>query len=301
MSLQNYIKKTLAKGSQDLEIKQRLIICRESPVRLFLALLVICFITSCTFLSDKQYVQQNPQYRGVRRIAVFLQRWPVYLKLSGQNDLDADFIKKTTQFLGPWEPAGNRNPRALDVQDIDERLMAEVLLDALEKKGYHPFMAQALLAGDSASVATMMAQYQALDSGVDAFLFCFYAPSLFLSHPLTGGSAPTNKAYSLREIVQLVNPGGEGVMWAGPRAAMAPENSISHAFIYLSLTMFKARDGKPLWQVASAQTGGKTRPWVPLCPPGPTDKDYWADPRIIQNLMVDNLRCRLRHVLPNAF
>ncbi len=286
--------------NQDLKLKHPTVIGPGRLARLFLALSLLCCLTSCTFLSDKQYVQENSQYQGVRRIAVFLQRWPVYLKLSGQNELDADFIKKTTHFLGPWDPAGQTNPRALDVQDINDPLMGEVLMEALEQKGYQPFLAQAL-SSDSASVETMMAQYQALDSRVDAFLFCFYSPTLYLSHPPTGHLALMNKAYSLNEIVQLVSPGSGGVMWAGPRAAMAPKNSISHAFIYLSLSMFKALDWKPLCQVASSQASGRTRPWIPLCPPGPTDEDYWADPAIIQNLMINNLRCRLRHLLPNAF
>ncbi len=89
-------------------------------------------------------MQQNPHYRGVQRVVVFLQRWPGYLQLSAQSELGAGFIKKTTHFLGPWEPAGNLNPRALDVQDIDDTLMGEVVLEALKSKGYQPFLSQAL-------------------------------------------------------------------------------------------------------------------------------------------------------------
>ncbi len=235
----------------------------------------------------------------MRRIAVFLQRWPTNSELSGQSDLDADFIKKTTHFLGPWKPAGQRGQRALDVQDIDDRLMGEVLMGALIEKGYHPFLAQALSNG-SASVEDIMARYQALDPEIDAFLFCFYAPTVFLSHPLAGPEPLTNRADSLEGIVQLLSPGSRGIIWAGPRAAMAPKNSISHAFIYLSLTMFKALDWKPLLQVAGSQSGGRTRTWVALCPPGPTEEDYWADPEIIRDLMVNNLRCRLHHLIPFA-
>jgi hypothetical protein len=258
-------------------------------------------LSACTFLSDRQYVQQNPQYRGIRRIVVFLQRWPVYLQLSGLGTMDGDFIKKTTYFQGPWEPAGNKNLRALDIQDIDDTLMGEVLLEALEKKGYQPFLAQALPASARVSVETMMAQYQVMDSGVDAFLFCFYAPTLFLSHPQASTLTSSNRAYSLQEITQLLSPGSGGVIWAGPRAALAPKNSISHAFIYISMTMFKALDWHVLWELAGSQAGGRTRPWIPQCPPGPTDQDYWADPGIIQILMVDNLKCRLRHLIPIAF
>jgi len=286
-----------------LEPRPSTIINPRRLVRLYLALAGLLLIAPCTFLSDRQYVQQNPHYRGVHRVVVFLQRWPGYLQLSAQSELGAGFIKKTTHFLGPWEPAGNLNPRALDVQDIDDTLMGEVVLEALKSKGYQPFLSQALPAAPAApaSVAILMAQYQALDPGVDAFLFCFYAPTLFLSHPPASPQAVSNRAYSLQEIVQLLSPGRRGVTWAGPRAALAPENSLSHAFIYLSLTMFKALDWQTLWQVADSQAGGKVRPWIPLCPPGPTDQDYWADPGIIQALMVKNLKCRLRHLIPNAF
>jgi hypothetical protein len=223
--------------------------------------------------------------------------------LSNQSDLSADFIKKGTHFLGPWEPAANINPRALDVKDIDDTLMGEILLEVLESKGYQPFLAQALAgAGPApASAATLMAQYQAMDSGADAFLFCFYAPTLFLSHPPAGAPAPAPRGYSVLEAMDLLEPGSQGVIWAGPRAALAPKNSISHGFIYVSMTVFKALDWHLLWEVAGSQAGGRTRPWIPQCPPGPTDQDYWADAGIIQTLMVNNLRCRLRHLIPNAF
>jgi hypothetical protein len=197
---------------------------------------------------------------------------------------------------------GNINPRALDVQDIDDSLMGEIILEALQRKGYQPFLAEVGPVGATpATVETMMAQYQAMDSGVDAFLFCFYAPTIFLSHPPDRHLALSNRAYSLQEIQALLGPGNQGVIWAGPRAALAPKNSISHAFIYVSMTMVKALDWHLLWEVAGSQAGGRNRPWIPQCPPGPTDQDYWADPRIIQTLMVSNIKCRLRHLIPNAF
>ncbi len=290
-------------GLKNLEMRHSTINNLWRLARVYLSLAGFLLIASCTFLSDRQYVQQNPQYRGIRRIAVFLQRWPADSQLPGHRDLGDDFIKKTTHFLGPWEPGGNKNPRALDIQDIDDTLMGQVLLEALESKGYQPFLAQALPGptAAAASVATMMAQYQAMDSGVDAFLFCFYAPTLFLSHPPAGPPASSKRAYRLQEIVHLVSPGSGGVTWAGPRAALAPKNSISHAFIYVSMTMFKALDWQMLWEVADSQAGGRNRPWIPQCPPGPTDQDYWADPGIIQTLMVNNIKCRLRHLIPNAF
>jgi hypothetical protein len=76
---------------------------------------------------------------------------------------------------------------------------------------------------------------------------------------------------------------------------------MSHAFIYLSLTIFKASNSDTLMSVANSQMGGKVRPWVPQCLPAPTDDDYWASPGVIQNLMVDNLKCRLSRLIPDAF
>jgi hypothetical protein len=275
----------------------------KSLAHLFLAVTVLTVISSCIQLSDRQYVQDNPQYRGIKRVVVFLQRWPAYLQLSGQSDLSEDFIKKNTHFLGPWEPAASLNPRALDIKDIDDTLMGEVLLEALASKGYQPFLAEALpgLAAAPASVSTMMAQYQAMDSGVDAFLFCFYAPTVYLSYSPAGQAAPQNRSFSLLEVADLADSGSLGVTWAGPRAALAPKNSISHGFIYISITVFKALDWQMLWEVAGSKAGGRTRPWIPQCPPGPTDRNYWADSGIIQTLMVNNLKCRLRHLIPNAF
>jgi hypothetical protein len=76
---------------------------------------------------------------------------------------------------------------------------------------------------------------------------------------------------------------------------------MSHAFIYLSMTFFKALDWQMLLAEADSQVGGKIRPWIPRCPPPPSDKDYLADPGIIRELMVNNLKCRLRHQIPYAF
>ena len=271
--------------------------------RCLVGILTCSLLSSCTFLSDRDYVKQYAPFQGVHRITVFLQRWPVYLQLPEQSTQDANFIKQTTHFLGPWEPAGNINPRALDVQNIDDALMGRVLLEALTRKGYQPFLAQTLpdAPNPPISVELMMAQYQALDPGWMPFYSASIPPPCSFLIPWPTLRSPTNRPFSLQEVVSLVNPGSQGLIWAGPRAALDPKNSISHAFIYLSLTMFKALDWRPLLQVAGSLSGGRSRAWVPQCPPGPTDEDYWADPAIIQNLMVDNLKCRLRHLLPTAF
>jgi hypothetical protein len=34
-------------------------------------------LAACTPMSNRPYVERYPEYRGVNRVAVFLQRWPV--------------------------------------------------------------------------------------------------------------------------------------------------------------------------------------------------------------------------------
>ena len=75
---------------------------------------------------------------------------------------------------------------------------------------------------------------------------------------------------------------------------------MNHAFIYLSMTMFKALNWQTLMAAADSQITGKIRPWIPRCPPGPTDMDYRADAKIVQELMVDNVTCRLRLQIPDS-
>ncbi|MBI4642867.1 MAG: hypothetical protein HY743_03860 [Deltaproteobacteria bacterium] len=241
-------------------------------------------------------------YRGIRRVAIFLQRWPTYRRLPSQTDLGEDFIKKGTPFFGPWEPASRNNSRALNVQDIDDCLMGEIFKKILQEKGYTPFLEEIMpLPTRRLPVEEIMARGQALNRQVDAFLFCFYAPMVFLSHSRDATGIGQKRSYALQEIIQALSPGGSSVIWAGPRAAQAPKGSISHAFIYISMTMFKAYDWQPLWEVADSQTGGKLRVNLVQCPPGPTDKNYGADAAIIQRLMIDNLTCRLHHLIPDAF
>ncbi len=96
------------------------------------------------------------------------------------------------------------------------------------------------------------------------------------------------RSYGLQELIGILNPGAGYVLWAGPRAAQAPANAISHAFIYVSLTMFQTQNWKPLWEVADSQVGGHMRLKLAQCPPGPTDQSYPADAAIIQRLMADN-------------
>jgi len=274
----------------------------RSRKNLYQLLVLLLILPSCSFLSNRDYVQAHSAYHGTRRIVIFIQRWPFYLQRPEQNDLGADFIKTKTLFYGSFEPAAHINPRAIDIQDIDDHLIGEVLVTVLKKKGYKPFIADIRpLASGAETVAMIMARYQALDLQVDAFLFCSYSPTLFLSHAQLTPQDRGTRSYGLEEIIQILQPGSRMAIWAGPRAAMAPPNSISHAFIYLSLTLFKALNWQPLWEVADSQVGGKVRPRLPECLPAPTDRNYEADAGIIQRLMVQNLECRLRHIIPYSF
>ncbi len=267
-----------------------------------MAILVCFLVPACTFLSNREYVERYPMYRGIRRVAIFLQRWPNYRRLPNQIDLGEDFIRKGTSFFGPWEPASRNDPRALNVQDIDDCLMGEILEDILKEKGYTPMLEGIIpLPARRLTVEEIMARGQALNRQVDAFLFCFYAPMIFLSHSQDANGISQDKFYGLQEIIQALSPGGSSVIWAGPRAAQATHGSISHAFIYISMTMFKAYDWQPLWEAADSMTGGRLMVNLTRCPPGPTEKNYWADAAIIQRLMIDNLSCRLHHLIPDAF
>ena len=267
-----------------------------------LALGGVLLLSSCTLLSNQSYVRQYPEYRGIKRVAVFVQRWPAYLQLPNQNDPGADFIKKSTLFTGPWQPAGLINPRAVDIQDIDDNVAATLLIQVLTEKGYQPFLSGVLpLQPGPITVEEIMAKCEAINRGVDAILFCFYSPTVFCAEAMATPKDHQKRSYSLQEIIEILNPGGNYVTWAGPRAAQAPPNSISHAFIFVSLTLFKVLDWRPLWEVADSQIGGRMRVKLAQCPPASTDQNYPADAGIIQRLMCSNLTCRLRHLIPDAF
>jgi hypothetical protein len=270
-----------------------------------LGLLVVgslLLLPSCTFLSNRDYALQYPQYQGLKRIAVFVQRWPVNQQLPNQNDLGADFIKKSTLFTGPWQPAGSINPRAVDIRDIDDEVAATLLTQVLTEKGYEPFLSGVFPAQPGLiTVGEIMAKCQAVDSWVDACLFCFYSPVVFCAEAQATPADQRQRSYGLQELIGILNPGATQVIWAGPRAAQAPPNSISHAFIYVSLTMFKALDWRPLWEIADSQIGGRMRVNLAQCPPASSDQNYPADAAIIQRLMSKNLACRLRHLIPDAF
>jgi hypothetical protein len=266
-----------------------------------LALGAVFLLSSCTLLSNQSYIRQYPEYRGIKRVAVFVQRWPAYLQLPNQNDPGADFIKKSTLFTGPWQPAGLINPRAVDIQDIDDNVAATLLMQVLTQKGYQPFLSGVLpLQPGPITVGEIMAKCEAINPGSMPSCSVFIPPPFFAEAAATPKDHQ-KRSYGLSEIIEILNPGGHYVTWAGPRAAQAPPNSISHAFIFVSLTMFKALDWRPLWEVADSQIGGRMRVKLATCPPASTDQNYPADAGIIQRLMCSNLTCRLRHLIPDAF
>ncbi len=277
--------------------------CRLAPLTklLLLASWILC-LPSCVFFHDAEYYRTAERLRGTSRVAVFIQRWPCYLQLNQQTGMGDEFIKPHTLFYGPWEPDGNLSPRAVDVQDIDDCLMEEILVHELKRKGYQPEVA-AIGPGPATgiTVAQIMARYQAINPEVKAFLFCFYSPTVYLADagltPAEHGCRP----FSLLEVIGILNPGGRWVMWAGKRAALAPPRSISHAYIYVSLSLFSAWKWQPLWMTADSRVGGTVRPFLVECPPEPTKKAYRADAAIISRIMYDNLKCRLGHLIPSAF
>jgi hypothetical protein len=271
-------------------------------LKIFLMLGVFLPLSSCTFLSNQSYIQQYPQYRGIKRVAIFMQRWPAYLQLPNQDNLGADFIKKSTLFTGPWQPVGFMNSRAVDIQDINDDLVASLLIRVLTEKGYQPFLSGVLpLQPGPVTVGEIMARCEAINRDIDAILFCFYSPTVFCAKAQATPKDHQKQSYSLQEMIEILNPGGNYVTWAGPSAAQAPPNSISHAFIFVSLTLFKVRDWQPLWEVADSQIGSRMRVKLAQCPPASTDQNYPADAGIIQRLMCNNLTCRLRHLIPDAF
>jgi hypothetical protein len=220
-------------------------------------------LPSCTSLSNRNYLQKFAPFQGIHRVAVFLQHWPVYLQKPGRNNLGEDFIKPKTIFFGPWQPAAQINPRGVDIQDIDDCLMGEILVNMLESKGYQVFLVEMPLGADSATVGMLMAQYQAINPPVEAFLFCYYAPTLFFSKASATPKDHTRRSYSLPEVVEMHRPGTDSIIWVGKRRPNSPIGSMSHAFIYLSMAIFKTAN----WQTLMAEADSQ-RSWLRYAPPG---------------------------------
>jgi len=266
-----------------------------------MVLLAGVLLSGCVNLSNREDIEKYAPFKNVQQIAVFIQPWPVYLQKPGQNHLGEDFIKSETIFSGPWEQAAPIPPRAIDIQDLDVGLMSGIIIEILEKKGYQVFLANSPAAGKNDTIAELMVQYQQNHSPVDAFLFCYFAPTLFVSHAQEVPKGHNKRSQSLSEIISSLSPENDSIIWVGQRDQNSPSNSISHAFIYCAMTIFNAATGQPIMLQADSRVGGSVRPWIPQCPPAPTNKNYPASSKIIKNLMIDNLKCRLKHEIPFAF
>lgn len=264
-------------------------------------ILTWALLPACVNLSNRDDLKRYVPFQNVQRLAVFIQHWPVYLQKPGRNDLGENFIKPQTVFFGPWQRAAQITPRAVDIADIDDGLMGELLVRILEKKGYQVFLATLPMAGADDTVQRLMARYQESYPPVDAFIFCYYAPTLFVSHTQEVPQDHAKRSYSLTEIVSGLSPGKDSVIWVGQRDRNSPVNSMSHAFIYWAMTIFNASTGQTIMAQADSRIGGQVRPWIPRCPPAPTNQDYPASPEIIRDLMLDNFECRLRREIPYAF
>ena len=269
--------------------------------RCFKVLLAGVLLSGCVNLSNREDLQKYAPFKNVQQIAVFIQHWPVYLQKPGQNYLGEDFIKSDTIFYGPWEQAAQIPPRAIDLQDLDTGLMSGVIAGILEQKGYQVFLANPPLAGKNETIDSLMVHYQETHSPVDAFFFCYFAPTLFVSQAQEVSKGHAKRSYSLNEIISSLSPAHDSIIWVGQRDQNSPVNSMSHAFIYWAMTIFDAATRKPIMLQADSRVGGPVRPWIPQCPPAPTDKNYPASSKIIKNLMIDNLKCRLKHEIPFAF
>jgi hypothetical protein len=233
-------------------------------------------------------------------VGIVLERWPHFKAHPDQNSLGSDFIRDRTPFFGPWQPAQNIDPHALDVADVTDADVARTLIEALRARGYEANLISLPLDPEAAiTVQEFLEKYGSPEQGVDGWLFCYYAPTLFVTDKQFLPAGAQKRSIGLTELAQVMGREGN-LSWAGKRRAQAPTQTISHAFIYLSMSLFKAQDGPPVWMVADSRVGGRIRPTVTECPPGPTDGDYPADAAMIRRIMLSNLRCRLWHLLPDA-
>ncbi len=261
----------------------------------------ILLLPACVGLSNREDLKKYAPLVGVQSMAVFIQHWPMYLEKPGRHFLGEDFIKSQTVFRGPWQRASQIPSRAVDIQDIDSVEIGNIVIRILEAKGYAVSLADLPMEDNQETVERIMAQYQENHPAVDAFLFCYFAPTLFVSHAREAPSGHSQQSYSLEEMVATLSPGTDAVIWVGQRDQNSPSNSISHAFIYWAMTIFKAATGKPIMMQADSRLGGPVHPWIPRCPPASIDKNYPASVKVIRNLMIDNLACRLRNQIPFAF
>ncbi len=261
---------------------------------------LLAVAVGCTGMSNRPYTRSAPEYRGLTRVAVLLRHWPAYRQLPGQPRLDNDFITGDTPFFGGLEPRKEPEPRAVDVAGLEEEV-ADTVLNALRRRGYEPVLLSAeALAPAGMPVSEFLARQRLLTPEVDACLLGFYGPTLYVSRPERAPVGAQFRSYTLEEVVRHLTPGRGRLLWAGPAAPQAPPQSISHAVIHLSLTLFRVADGRPVWQAAGSRVAGHPKGIVVNCPPFPSREDYWTGPEVIRRLMLDNLACRLHFLLPDA-
>lgn len=261
---------------------------------------LLALAVGCAGMSNRPYTKSAPGYRGLMRVAVLVRHWPAHRQLPGQPHLDSDFITANTPFFAGLEPKKEPEPRAVAVAGLDEEV-ADTVLSALRHRGYEPVLLNAeALAPSEVPVAEFLARQRLLTPEVDAYLLGFYGPTLYVSRPEQAPVGAHFRSYTLEEIARHLNPGRGLLLWAGPASPQAPPLSISHAVIHLALTLFRATDGKPVWQVAGSQVAGHPAGIVANCPPFPSRENYWTGTEVIRRLMLENLACRLHFLLPDA-
>lgn len=267
---------------------------------LFLLSASVSLVAACVMFSNRQLTQDLAAAQGVVRVGVVLQRWPHFLAKEGQKTLGEDFITLQTIFHGPWQPAKPVNPLAMDVAEVTDADMAHILQLALLKRGYEPLLVSDLPeAAAPRTVREVMARQEEAYPELDGFLFCYYAPTLFVASPELLPPGAGERSLSLWELAGKAGCRGN-LIWSGKRLGQAPPHTMVHAFIYVSLTLFRAKTHEELWLTADSRVGGPIRPAIAECLPAPTDRDYRTDPAMIRRIMLNNLRCRLWHLLPDA-
>lgn len=272
---------------------------RPEVKAVFLGCLAL-WLSACVFMSNRVLRQDLAPAQGIVRVGVVLERWPHFKAQPHQNSLGSDFIRDRTPFFGPWQPAQSPNPYAVDVADVTEADVARILVAALRARGYEAEVISLPLDPEAGlTVREFLEKYGSAQQGVDGWLFCYYAPTLFVTETPSVPAGAQQRSISLAELAQVMGRDGN-LIWAGKRRSQASPQTISHAFIYVSLSLFNAQDGQPVWMVADSRVGGRIRPMVTECPPGPTDRDYPADAAMLQRIMLNNLGCRLWHLFPDA-
>ncbi len=267
---------------------------------LVLCSLVVSQAAACVMLSNRQLTHDLAASRGVVRVGVVLQHWPHFLAKEGRNSLGEDFIDLQTRFAGPWQPAQPVHPLAMDMAEVTADDVGQVFLVAMRKRGYEPVLLSLPPAATPPRVEDLLRRYEESYPELDGFLFGYYAPTLFVA---SAELLPPGAGQQSVRLAALASKAGRrgNLIWSGKHLTQAPPHTMVHAFIYTSLTLFKAKTHESLWLTADSRVGGPIRPAIAECLPAPTEKDYRTDPAMIRRIVLNNLRCRLWHLLPDAW